>query len=57
MLKTTRFTTQIIMNTPDIPLGRKWLLKNVKYKKSKRKRIKGNVFFLFKQCLMFILCN
>lgn len=28
MLKTTRFTTQIIMNTLDIPFGIKWLLKN-----------------------------
>lgn len=30
MLKTTRFTTQIIMNTVDIPLGRKMVTKNVK---------------------------
>jgi len=29
MLKTTRFTAQIIMNTLDIPLGRKMVTKNV----------------------------
>lgn len=44
------------MNTLDIPLGRKMVTKNAKYKK--KVRGKGNIFFfLFKQCLMFILCN
>lgn len=33
MLKTTRFTTQIIMNTPDIPLGSKMVTIKCKIKK------------------------